>query len=98
MQKEGPLKDVVKKIIGNLEKKETEELDLVKIWEGAVGKKAATHTQLALFKSKRLIVNVSNSSWLYKLTADKKKLIEALNAKIKGRRKVKELQFRIGQI
>ncbi len=98
MRKDRPLKDVIKSIINNLEKREKEENDLSRIWEKTVGEKAARHTKIAFFKAKRLVVNVSDSSWLYKLTIDKKNLMKNLNKNIKGRKKIKELQFRIGEI
>ncbi len=92
------LKDIVKKIISGLEEREAEETDIVKIWERAVGKKASKHTKPVFLKSKRLIVTVSTSSWLYKLTLEKNKLIESINNDLKGKKKIKELQFRIGQV
>lgn len=97
-KKDTPIKDVVKKIISNLEKKEKEELDIIKIWEKTVGKKGAKHTKPAFLKSKRLVVNVSDSSWLYKLTLEKASIIKKFNAGLKGRKKIRELQFRIGQV
>ena len=91
-----PLKDVLKQIIGNIEKKEKEELDLLKFWEEAIGKGGARHTKIAFLKPKRLVVNVSDSTWLYKLTMDKKNIIKKFNKQSK--KKIKELQFRIGKI
>lgn len=93
-----PLKDVVKKIISGLEKKEKEESDILRAWEKAAGRGASKHTKPAFLKAKRLIVNVSDSSWLYKLTLEKDRLIEKFNANAKGRKKIKELQFRIGTV
>ncbi|UCD54658.1 MAG: DUF721 domain-containing protein [Candidatus Omnitrophota bacterium] len=92
------LKDIVKKVITDLEKREKEELDVCKIWEKVAGKKASKHTKPAFLKSKRLVVNVSDSSWLYKLTMEKDKLIQGFNKDLKGRKKIKELQFRIGEV
>ncbi len=98
MDKDGPLKDIVKKVIASLEEREKEELDVSKIWEKAAGKKASKHTKPAFLKSKRLVVNVSDSSWLYKLTLEKDRLIQGFNKNLKGGKKIKELQFRIGEI
>ena len=98
MEKGAPLKDVIKKIISDIEKREKEELDLLKIWENAAGKKAAKHTKPTFLKSKRLIINVSSSSWLYKLTLEKQNLMKEINKNLKGPKKIKELQFRIGDI
>ena len=98
MDKDEPLKDTIKKVIAKIEEREKEELDVSKIWEKAAGKKASKHTKPAFLKSKRLVVNVSDSSWLYKLTLEKEGLIRGFNEGLKGRRKIKELQFRIGEI
>ncbi len=93
-----PLKDTIKKVIADLEEREKEELDISKIWEKAAGKAASKHTKPAFLSSKRLVVNVSDSSWLYKLTLEKDRLIQGFNKNLKGRKKIKELQFRIGEI
>ena len=92
------LKDVVKKVISGLEKRQEEEHDIIKAWQKAAGRKAAAHTKLVLFKGKRLVVNVSDSSWLYKLTLEKKGIIKKFNESVKSRKKAGELQFRIGEI
>ena len=76
---DAPLKDIVKKVISSLEKREKEELDIVRTWESAAGKKASKHTKPAFIKSRRLVVNVSDSSWLYKLTLEKESLIKGFN-------------------
>jgi predicted nucleic acid-binding Zn ribbon protein len=93
-----PLKDIIKNVISSLEKREKEEIDLFKAWEKAAGKKASKHTKPAFIKSRRLVVNISDSSWLYKLTLEKRAILEALNKNFKGKKKIKELQFRIGEI
>lgn len=93
------LKDVLKKVIGDLEQKEEKEENLLRVWENAIGKKTAKHTKPVFFKKKRLVVNVSDSSWLYKLTLEKGALIEKFNQTLKNKRKkIKELQFRIGGV
>ena len=92
------LKNIVKNVISDLEKREQKEQDIKKTWEQAAGKKAAGHTKLVFFKSKRLIVNVSDSSRLYELTVAKQEIIKKFNKNIDGRSQIKELQFRIGKI
>lgn len=98
MGRDTPLKDVVEKVISDLKKKGKEEPDILKIWEKTVGKRGSKHTKPAFLRSKRLLVNVSDSSWLYKLTLEKGKLIKKFNGNLKGKKKIRELQFRIGQI
>lgn len=94
----GSLKDIVDKVLSSLKDREKEESDIFKAWKNAAGKKAAKHTELAFLKAKKLVVNVSDSSWLYKLTLEKDKIIKKFNKTIKTRKKIKELQFRIGKI
>jgi len=89
------LKNILKKVLSDLEK---EELSIVEIWSKAAGEKAAKHTRPAFLKAKRLVVNVSDSSWLYKLTLEKEALVKKVNAGLKGRKKIHQLQFRIGDI
>lgn len=96
--KETPLKDIVKKIISSLEEKKAEELDIVKVWRKAAGSKASAHTKPAFIKKRRLVVNVSDSSWLYKLTLEKEDIKKKINRSVKGKKKISQLQFRIGEI
>ena len=98
MKKEKPLKDVLKKIITNLEKREEEELDIINTWERVAGEKAAKHTKATFLKTKKLIVVVSSSPWLYKLTLEKRELIKKFNQEIGENKKIKEIQFKIGQV
>ena len=93
------IRDVIKQVLSDIEKKEEKETDLSGLWEKAAGKKAAKHTRPALLKRKRLVVNVSDSSWLYKLTLEKVALIEKFNQNIENpKKRIKELRFRIGEI
>ena len=98
MAKNAPIKDVLKQVISKIEERKNEEENLHKAWKQAAGKSAAKHTRLVLLKSKRLIVNVSNSPWLYKLTMEKGELIQKFNKNMAGKKKIEEIQFRIGDI
>ena len=98
MMQKDPLKDVLKKIISDIEKKEKDEVNISKIWEKTAGKKACKHTKVAFLKARRLVVNVSDSSWLYKLTLEKGRLIKDFNNNLKSKKKIRNLQFRIGEI
>jgi len=98
MAKISPLKDILKTVIGKLEEKEKAEETLKRIWEEVVGKAAAKHTRLVFIKSRRLVVNVSDSSWLYKLTLEKNDIIEKYNKKAEKKKRIKKLHFRIGNI
>ena len=90
--------DVVKNVISSLKKREKEELNVFTAWEKAVGKKAAKHSKPALLKAKKLIVNVTDSTWLYKLSLEKGKLLCKFNDGLESRKKAKEIRFRIGKV
>ena len=90
------LKSILKNVISEFGKREKEEQGIVDAWEKAAGAKAAKHTKLLFIKEKKLVIEVSNSSWLYKLTTERNKLLKTLNSELKGNKKLKELQFRIG--
>jgi len=93
------VKSIIKGIISNLEEKEEKEENIIKLWEDAAGVEIAKHTKPISFRRKKLLVNVDNSSWLYKLTLEKNTLIDKFNLKVsKKQKKIKELQFRIGKI
>jgi hypothetical protein len=89
---------VVKSIIGKLDKSSnpTSE-DIDKIWKGIVGGKAFPHTKPASLRKKRLVINVDTSGWLYELTLRKKEFLAELKNRL-GKDKIRELQFRIGEV
>lgn len=97
-ENEAALRDILKNVISDIENKERSEGDIPETWRKIVGSKAAGHTKPEFLKGKRLVVKVSDSSWLYKLTLEKKSLLEKLNKALGSRKKIKELQFRIGDI
>ncbi len=89
---------VVKSIIEKLDKQPNPTSDeMEKVWEGVVGKKASAHTKPASLRKKRLVINVDGSGWLYELTLRKDELLAALKKKL-GEDKIRELQFRIGEL
>jgi len=96
--RETQIKNVLTKVMSGLKEREKEELDFIKTWEKAAGKQAAKHTRVRFLKAKRLVVSVSDSSWLYKLTVEKRGIIRKINDTLKGKKKITELQFRIGDI
>jgi len=89
---------VIKSLIEKLDKeaRPTSE-DIEAIWKDVAGDKAARHAKPVSLRKKRLIVNIDGSSWLYELTLKKESLLSALKNKL-GEDKIKELQFRIGEL
>lgn len=93
-----PLEDVIKNVLSCLEVKEKKNLDYEETWKKVVGKKASKHTKVSFLRRGRLVVTVSNSTWLYRLTLDRRRFIDKFNKYIKGKSKIREIQFRIGRI
>lgn len=89
---------LIKSLIGRLERDSgpTTE-DIGAAWKRAAGEAAFKHTKPAALRKKRLIINVDGSSWLYELTLKKEALLAEMR-KILGEDKIKELQFRIGEL
>ncbi|MFH0840291.1 MAG: DUF721 domain-containing protein [Candidatus Omnitrophota bacterium] len=71
--------------------------DIGAAWKRAAGEAAFKHTKPAALRKKRLVINVDGSSWLYELTLKKEALLAEMR-KILGEDKIKELQFRIGEL
>lgn len=94
-----PIKNVVKKVVEGLldeavSKKDLKDL-LDKAWLKAAGKKAAKHARIASLRKSKLIVEVSESGWLYQLNLKKQEILGELNKKM-GDEKIEEIRFRIG--
>jgi len=91
---EGVLKDVIKK----LSSKRPGEEEIGEIWARAVGNAAARHSRPVAFKKSVLVVAVDGSGWLYEMTTAKREILKKLESDLKGKKKVKEIRFRIGSI
>ena len=66
-------------------------------WRTAAGEEARECTRPVNLNKGTLTVLVDNSSWLYKLTMEKGRIREEFNKIYPGRKKVKEIRFRIGK-
>ena len=67
-------------------------------WEAASSVELKSRMRLVNYRSGTLTVIVENSSWLYKLTLERKKILEKFNAHYTGRKKAKDIRFRIGSL
>lgn len=67
-------------------------------WKASIEEKVKGHARPVSLKRGTLMVIVENSSWLYKLTLDKNKLLKKFNENYTGRNKVKSIRFRVGDI
>lgn len=93
-----PLEDLVKNVISGMGgKTRLGEEEILKAWQEAAGVKASKHSRPKSFKGAVLIVNVDGSGWLYELTIGKKKILERLVERLKGK-SIKDVRFRIGEI
>lgn len=67
-------------------------------WDYAVENSAKDHARPVSLKNGILMVIVEDTSWLYKLTLDKRKILVRFNEKYKGRKKPKDIRFRIASL
>ncbi len=66
-------------------------------WRSAAGEAALGRTQPVSFKRGTLMVIVENSTWLYKLTMEKRGIIKLFNENYSGRQKLEDIRFRVGK-
>ena len=95
-EKDTPLKNTIKSIIGKLGD-ENRGRNIQSAWEDVVGRDKASHTKLVSFRKGRLVVTVSDSTRLYELTLDQRRILKEVNAAI-TKKTVKEIRFKIGVI
>ena len=67
-------------------------------WEETANKETKKHAFPVNIKNGTITVIVENSAWLYSLTLKKRDLLEQFNANYKGRKKAKEIRFRVGSL
>ncbi len=65
-------------------------------WQTAVAEKDLQQAYPVSLKNGVLTVIVENSTRLYKLTLEKRKIIEKFNKNYTGRKKAKDIRFRVG--
>ncbi|MFH1878712.1 MAG: DUF721 domain-containing protein [Candidatus Omnitrophota bacterium] len=65
-------------------------------WEEAVNSGERGHSQPVSLKKGVLLIVVESSAWLYRLTIEKKKILEKFNKSYTGRKKAEEIRFRGG--
>lgn len=67
-------------------------------WAGAAGEETKGHTQPISLKNGVLLIVVENSTWLYKLTLEKRNILEKFNSLYNGKKKPKDIRFRVGTV
>jgi hypothetical protein len=91
------IEGVVSGLLQKWQTKTVEKANAVKeAWKAATDKETREHSELISFKKGILTIIVGNSSLLYKLTLEKRNIIEQFNKNYKGRIKAKDIRFRVG--
>lgn len=67
------------------------------IWEKTLGQSIARNAKVSAFKEKLLIVEVSDSTWLYQLQFLKEEMKQKLNQAL-GKDAIEEIKFKVGDI
>ncbi len=99
-RRKGPsqIDQVVGGILRKLESGTGKKGDAVRTaWERSATQKTAEHTQPVSFKKGVLMVIVENTTWLYKLTMEKRDLVKKFNEEYTVRQKLIEIRFRVGK-
>lgn len=92
------LEKIVSGLIRKWEKGKRKKGEAVRsAWLTAAGSQTAGHAQPVSFKKGMLMVIVENSSWLYKMTMEKRDIITRFNQNYTGRKKLTDIRFRVGK-
>jgi predicted nucleic acid-binding Zn ribbon protein len=67
------------------------------LWDIAVGSEIAANARPAAFRGRRLLVHVSNSTWLHHLRFMEKELITKINGAL-GAERIESFQLKIGPV
>jgi len=89
------VKDIVNGLLQKWEKRSTSKI--MKTWEEVSGEGVGKTKPVKIYKGTMIVV-VENSSVLYKMTMEKKKTIECFNKKYEGKKKLKDIRYRVGVI
>lgn len=80
-------------------KERVERRDLVMAaWKAAVPDDERKHARPVSLKRGILMVAVENPAWLYKFTLEKRETMKRFNENYAGKRKAKDIRFRIGEV
>lgn len=93
-----PLEGIIQNVLKQLGGKRPGEEEIAEVWARAAGERAALHSRPVSFRKAVLVVNVDGSVWLYELSTAKRAILAKLDGMLKGKKKVKDIRFRIGDI
>ena len=89
---------ILDKVLQRYRPKADQELSKVwDLWGRTVGPEIAANAAPAAFKGRKLVVHVSNSSWLHHLRFMERELIEKINGAL-GAERIETIQLKIGPV
>jgi predicted nucleic acid-binding Zn ribbon protein len=92
------IEHILSGILGKLEAGGVKKTNEVReAWIKSAGENTSGHSDPVNFKKGVLTVIVENSTWLYKLTLEKRAIMAKFNEVYRGRQKAKEIRFRVGR-
>ena len=93
------VKGIVDGLLRKLENTTAKKANAVKkAWAESVTEDIKKHARPVSFKKGVIVVIVENSSWLYRLTLEKRDILDRFNEKYIGRKKAHDIRYRIGSI
>lgn len=99
IKRTGHVKHVLSELISKWEKDKVRKGGAVReAWAFAVGEDAKKHTKPVSLKNGTMVVITEDTSWLYRLTLEKRKILSKFNEKYSGRKKPVDIRFRIGSL
>ena len=90
------IKDIIPQVIEKIShKKPQEQIEIQRVWQNIIEKKAAEHTAISGLKGGELMVSVDSSAWLFQMNAIKHKLLKSLRELEPG---IQQISFKIGKV
>lgn len=90
------VRGIIDSLLQKLEKGAVKRGAVFTAWEAATEEETRAHARPVSLKKGKLMVIVENSPWLYKLTMEKRNILEKFNEHYIGRKKAADIRFRIG--
>jgi predicted nucleic acid-binding Zn ribbon protein len=89
----------VEVLLGKLEKNKVKRAGAVlDAWMKVTGEDEKCHAKPVSIRNGVLTVIVDNAPWMYNFTLEKRKLLLRMNEIYTGRKKIKDIRFRVGNI
>lgn len=93
------VKSILDEILTKWDKERVQRRDIVlAAWRSALEEESRKHAHPISLKRGILMIAVENPAWLYQLTLGKRETLKKFNTAYTGRKKAKEIRFRVGII